>query len=328
MSREATGTSAEPHQHPWGWYPVAFSREVTSGKVISRKFAESEIVIYRTETGRAHIVSPYCPHLGAHMGGARVDRELLVCPFHAFAFAPDGRCVRTGYGTPPPRGAQLTSTPVRERNGFIFAWHHQNGSPPSWEVEPFDVTGCGRGAVWSGTFQGNQIDFLENTADIGHFSTLHHVQATLVGTPHMDGHRYATDIDLSGFYRSDLVTHAHVEVFGLGYVTVRFDMPKLGISAIEFAGLTPEGGGTMTLRRITHGRLAGTRLPRAAAWVRRPASDLLGFALKVAGNSQVTADVRMWSRRVVTETPKLARGDGPIAPARRWAQRFYQEQEA
>jgi hypothetical protein len=144
----------------------------------------------------------------------------------------------------------------------------------------------------------------------------------------MDGHRYATDIDLSGFYRSELVTHAHVEVFGLGYVTVRFDMPKLGISAIEFAGLTPEGGGAMTLRRITHGRLAGTRLPRAAAWARRPASDLLGLALKVAGNSQVTADVRMWSRRVVTETPKLAQGDGPIAPARRWAQRFYQEQEA
>ncbi|CAD5920211.1 Phenylpropionate dioxygenase and related ring-hydroxylating dioxygenases, large terminal subunit [Streptomyces sp. KY75] len=92
-------------------------------------------MLYRLGSGSLRAVRPYCPHLGAHLGLAKVDGDDLVCPFHAFAFGPDGACVRTGYGTPPPRST-LTRLPVHEANGAVFVWRHYDGREPDWEIPP------------------------------------------------------------------------------------------------------------------------------------------------------------------------------------------------
>ncbi|CAD5991328.1 Phenylpropionate dioxygenase and related ring-hydroxylating dioxygenases, large terminal subunit [Streptomyces sp. KY70] len=130
---DAAGAPALPY--PSGWAALAFSDELRPGSVLTRPLAGSDVVLYRLGSGSLRAVRPYCPHLGAHLGLAKVDGDDLVCPFHAFAFGPDGACVRTGYGTPPPRST-LTRLPVHEANGAVFVWRHYDGREPDWEIPP------------------------------------------------------------------------------------------------------------------------------------------------------------------------------------------------
>ncbi|MFJ5292988.1 Rieske 2Fe-2S domain-containing protein [Streptomyces sp. NPDC088348] len=96
----------QPERHlpyPSGWFCLARSRELPPGKVVTRRFMDEDIVLYRTRYGRPRAVHPYCPHLGAHFGaGGTVEGQNVVCPFHHFVFGPDGTCVATPDG-PPPR---------------------------------------------------------------------------------------------------------------------------------------------------------------------------------------------------------------------------------
>ncbi|WKK24005.1 Rieske 2Fe-2S domain-containing protein [Streptomyces olivoreticuli] len=76
---------------------MGFAGDFKPGTVTTSAFMDGEIVIYRTRRGTLRVTRPYCPHLGAHLGaGGRIEGELLVCPFHHFAYAPDGTCQRTG----------------------------------------------------------------------------------------------------------------------------------------------------------------------------------------------------------------------------------------
>ncbi|MFF7026060.1 Rieske 2Fe-2S domain-containing protein [Streptomyces klenkii] len=119
--------------YPRGWFCIGFSREWKAGSVGTRRFMGGDAVVYRTRRGVLRVIRPYCPHLGAHLGaGGTVDGEYLVCPFHRFAFAPDGTCARTPYGTPPK--ASLTLLPSREAYGIVWAWHSPDGAPPSREL--------------------------------------------------------------------------------------------------------------------------------------------------------------------------------------------------
>ena len=103
--------------YPSGWFCVGFSRELPAGRVITRRFMGEDVVVYRTRAGAVRAVRPYCPHLGAHLGvGGTVEGELLVCPFHRFAFDPDGVCTKVPGGRPPR--ARLDHYPVREQNGI------------------------------------------------------------------------------------------------------------------------------------------------------------------------------------------------------------------
>ncbi|NEE61010.1 (2Fe-2S)-binding protein, partial [Streptomyces sp. SID8455] len=90
----------------------------------------------------------------------------LVCPFHSFAFGPDGTCVRTGYGTPPPRSS-LTRLPVHEVNGAVFVWRHHDGREPDWVVPRWHEIGSrpARTAAWE--MAGNVQEVIENSVDLG-----------------------------------------------------------------------------------------------------------------------------------------------------------------
>ncbi|MFY7628125.1 Rieske 2Fe-2S domain-containing protein [Streptomyces sp. NY05-11A] len=83
-SRGAHAEVDEPERHlpyPSGWFCLARSRELAPGRVVTRRFMNEDIVLYRTRDGRPRAVRPYCPHLGAHLGaGGTVEGQNLVCP--------------------------------------------------------------------------------------------------------------------------------------------------------------------------------------------------------------------------------------------------------
>jgi phenylpropionate dioxygenase-like ring-hydroxylating dioxygenase large terminal subunit len=83
-----------PFPMPNGWFPVAFSDEVPAGQVRAVRCFGEELVVWRGLDGIAHVHDAFCPHLGAHLGvGGRVEGNALRCPFHAWLWAGDGRCL-------------------------------------------------------------------------------------------------------------------------------------------------------------------------------------------------------------------------------------------
>ena len=85
--------------NPIGWYQLCTSQELIYGQTMHRVIAGHDVVMYRTQSGTAHIIDPFCPHLGAHFHhGGKVEGEELVCPFHGFRFNGQGTCTKTAYG--------------------------------------------------------------------------------------------------------------------------------------------------------------------------------------------------------------------------------------
>jgi len=109
-----------PPVFPNGWFAICESDQLKAGQVrpvyalgIYLLFLESifkfihfyitqtgeNLVIFRTEEGRACVMDAYCPHLGAHLGfGGRVVGDCIECPFHGWKFdGRDGHCSSIPY---------------------------------------------------------------------------------------------------------------------------------------------------------------------------------------------------------------------------------------
>lgn len=114
------------------WYPICLSSEAGQGEVRGYDFLGGRVIVFRTEDGAPHVLSAYCPHLGADLseGGEIID-GCVRCPFHYWQYDNAGRCVSTGIGDPVPPGASLFRFPVREAFGLIWAF---NGEAPLWEI--------------------------------------------------------------------------------------------------------------------------------------------------------------------------------------------------
>jgi phenylpropionate dioxygenase-like ring-hydroxylating dioxygenase large terminal subunit len=116
------------------WFPVCLSTDVKTGQVIGRDFLDGRVAIYRDSGGTAHVMSAYCPHLGADLAVGAVVGDRLRCAFHHWEYDGTGACTRTGTGDKGPRAARLFRFPVRERWGVVFAF---NGLEPGWELPDF-----------------------------------------------------------------------------------------------------------------------------------------------------------------------------------------------
>lgn len=116
------------------WYVMCMSGELKPGQLVRKDFLGGRVVVYRNGNGEAHVVSAYCPHMGADLSCGSVRGDDLVCAFHEWAYDPDGKCVRTGIGEPPPPRARLFTFPTQEKFGLIWAF---NGEAPLWELPDF-----------------------------------------------------------------------------------------------------------------------------------------------------------------------------------------------
>ncbi|SVB05872.1 uncharacterized protein METZ01_LOCUS158726, partial [marine metagenome] len=91
---------------PHGWFGLAWSHELGKNEVKTIEFCNKEIVIFRTEEGKPTAISPFCPHLGAHLGkGGTVVGESIRCPFHGWCWDGEGKCTEVPYSDTIPKAA-------------------------------------------------------------------------------------------------------------------------------------------------------------------------------------------------------------------------------
>ncbi|MGD3112115.1 Rieske 2Fe-2S domain-containing protein [Streptomyces sp. YGL11-2] len=311
--------------YPSGWFCLAHSRELARGSVLTRQLAGEDVVLYRTGDGQSYAVHPYCPHLGAHLGvGGTIEGQNLVCPFHRFAFAPDGSCVGTPKG-PHPR-ARLKHRTVRERNGFVIVWYGHDDTPPAWEIpdtSPPEVTVT---ATWATDVHAHVQELAENGLDYRHLPAVHHVDVRQLVPPQAQGPYLRSHLRL-GPNRPTALKKIRYDVSfllaGLGYVRAEIPVPPLGCILHLWAVHAPTGPRlTRLLLGVACTDIQRTR-PAGRTPLLRPVHRALARAVLWTAVSKAKDDVRIWNAKRYEPRPRLAAGDEAIGFYRHWARQFY-----
>ncbi len=310
--------------YPYSWYAVAFAHELRRGTVLTRRFLDGEIVLFRTASGELSATVPFCPHLGAHVGkGGWIEGDTIVCPFHEFKFAATGKCVSTPTGE-PPRGAALTTLPVRNHLGMIMVWHGPEGQPPTFELElPESDPDWHPIATKKLHFHTHPQEVNENGLDHAHFATIHKFRNFVVPKPmEVDGPRIHTEyggtkpVPVIG----GINFHFNSVLIGLGFSLVEIAIQG-GLTVRQMVLPTPVAERRVDIYiGISAKKRARNKALRALL---APVERLLGWIVLQVVAYEVQRDQIIWDEKVYLEHPKLAPGDGPIGKYRHWVRQFY-----
>jgi len=310
--------------YPDGWFVIATTDELKPGAVITKLFMGRDIVLYRTKTSVLRAVDPYCPHLGAHLGDGQVEGEDIVCPYHKFSFAPDGRCVRTGCGDKPPQ-AWLKNRQVRDWNGFIVVWQGMDRLMPGWELPEFDWTGYCAPIKGLRTHSGSLQNATENAFDPAHQHTLHRWESNTVSQPPtVDGYRISLATRLTA---KGLPVTLDFKLYGLGLMRVEMRLEHADVRATFLVVPTQIAPLKWTYRESMRLRIAW--LSKWPALVQKLVYSVVSPALFYLWYlPQLQQDMDIWEKRNYIRDPKPSASDAPLIAYRRWATQFYPKVKA
>ncbi|MEU6709712.1 Rieske 2Fe-2S domain-containing protein [Streptomyces wuyuanensis] len=320
-----------PLPYPTGWFMLAPSRDLRPGTVSTRRLMGEDVVLYRTRRGQARVIRPYCPHLGAHLGyGGRVDGELLVCPFHHFAFDTNGAVTRPGPGyTGQTLRNSLSVLPSQEANGAIFTWVGADpAQPPSWPL-PDLLPAATPAARFAHTELGTHPqEIMENGVDIGHIRALHgFTDSVMLGDPVPDGHTYSVALRFGRAFPPFGKVDAEVSLtlYGLGLSHVVLADPRRRWQVDILAGARPVSRWRTEFLVGVAMTLDATKSPLSRIPPRGTAAlaDALTWLNLLAVLADISRDRPVWRTKRYVSPPRLAHGDGPIGAYRKWAQQFY-----
>ncbi|MGI9288117.1 MAG: Rieske 2Fe-2S domain-containing protein [Pseudomonadales bacterium] len=316
-----------PFPIPHGWFGLCFSHELKPSEVKKVRFCARDLVVFRTESGKAAALDNYCPHLGAALSQGCVRGEAIQCPFHNWQWDTAGKCVNIPYAKKIPERAVTESIPVREVNGMLLAWHHPDGKAPYFEVQTVAPLGEEKDE-WS------EVHFLEhdlptclqeiseNDVDTAHFPYLHGMPGMHDAESKIDGpikHTVQTFLTGDNF----VVGEASSET---PYLSVResYGPGSITVWSKNVPGVAPNVLGEFLLYNVsTPVEEDRTILRWSMLMTKNLEHDDMGKTMLVSHAEGVKADIPIWQEKVYQENPVLCDGDGPIAKHRKWFSQFY-----
>ena len=313
MSRFPFGT-------PLGWYPVAWSSELSAGTVLRRAYFGEELVVFRVLDGTASALDAYCPHLGAHLGvGGTVEDDGIRCPFHGWKFGGDGRCRDVPYAKRQPPGVRARAYPTRESAGVVWAWYHPHGAAPTFdpptipEFAAEDWTADWTQYEW--TIRTHPQEISENSIDWPHLAEVHLMEPPPNRTVEFVKHEIQWQTVTSKNVTTMDGEHDDIVITGrnpgLGCSYVRYT--GMGDSVI-LMGMTPVDDEMLHMRFGVIGKKSGRSDDEMAAFHQAYADDMA---------AAVEQDFPIWENKTYHARPRLCDGDGPVADYRDWAAQFY-----
>lgn len=183
------------------WLAVAWSREIEPGRLLARRILATDLVLWRSTEG-LHCWRDLCIHRGARLSlgkirtGEKVDagsgsadsaesraatRECLICPYHAWEYAPTGECIRIPAhpDLTPPAKARAQTFAVRERYGVVWVCIGEPAHPlPEFSL----AEDTSFRTVLAGPYRFRALGprLIENLLDVAHLGFVH---AGLLGDP-------------------------------------------------------------------------------------------------------------------------------------------------
>ncbi len=316
-----------PFGYPFGWFHVAYSHELAAGSSRAIHFFGQDMVLFRTDSGRACVLDAYCIHLGAHLGhgihghrdqGGEIRGDTIVCPFHGWRYDGDGYCVEVPYAkNMPPKLKDkpcLKAWPVSEKNGIVWLWYHPRGEAPLWQVADIPEANS---SEWSEmdihrwAIRTHTQEMAENGSDPVHFRYVHGT-ADVPDPQYMKytGHEYKAET----FNVLDTPKGQVTSVF-----SIYNNGPGQAVST--FSGLCD----TLLQACVTpiDEELVAVNFAFQQKRDAEAAKTNLGKALIADICRQVDEDRVIWEHKKYQEKPILCDGDGPIAKFRKWYSQFY-----
>ena len=310
--------------YPRGWFVIALSAEVAPGEVKTVHYFGQDIVLFRGESGLLSAVDKTCPHLGAHLGGGRVEGDCLRCPFHAWAFDGAGHCVDVPYAPKVPPKAVLRTWHLREQNGVVFVHHDPRGEAPAWEVPVLEEEGWTANRTIRWEIRSHAQEIAENTVDIAHLGPVHHAISSQFLSLEQQGHfmRAVLRMVVSGapIQMPDEINDVELDValHGLGSVVSSTHVITAGLRTRQRIYPTPVDDDRVAIFGVNN-----TKAMPDAEYTRE--IDELFFQAFIA---DFPRDFPIWENKAYLDRPVLAGGDGPIGRYRRWARQFYDGPQA
>ncbi|RZK03527.1 MAG: (2Fe-2S)-binding protein [Novosphingobium sp.] len=303
---------------PFGWFAVATSGEIAPGEIRTLRYFGTEFVLWRGHDGKANVVDPFCPHLGAHLGVAsEVVGNDLRCGFHHWSFDGEGRVTDIPYtDTIPPQAKRgcLPTWPVSESDGVIYVWYHPKKVAPKWDV--VRLPECPDGdwvlhSTYDWVIDIHVQEITENGQDHAHFNAVHGVPFAPKGEFKIDGWtRRNTVVAEMNTPRGPMTGKIDTTAVGPGQSMVEYiDVCHV----VQAQQVTPIDAEHTHLRwqMFTPPNISEGKARVTAARIR----DLV---------KQVTQDIPIWNAKRFQEQPMLVKGDGPLLAYRRQYARFYQ----
>ena len=305
---------------PNGWYAVAWSKELDVGEVKRVVAFEEELVLFRTRSGKARVLSAYCAHIGAHLAeGGRVSGESVQCPFHAWQYdGESGECVSIPYCARIPKKARVRAWEVHEVNHMIFVWHHAEQKPPGWRIKPsprFEDPAWSAVRTFEMEVPVHVQDMAENNMDPVHFRYVHSMHEVpdqevsleeegrlLKAVSYSQQDTPMGTFDMSLLRESECIGHATVESCGIP-----------GVGLFMFSSTTPID--------------RDTSYSRWALVATNNAIDVAREEWMKAITEGVEADFRIWKNKIHRADPVFCEGDTFLAEFRSWVKQFYSPSE-
>ncbi len=173
LPRNCTFTEADWHVLAACWHPVAFADEVTD-RPIARQLLDEQLVVFRTRQGVC-VAKDLCLHRGAPLSLGWVQDDELVCAYHGFRYATDGRCTKVPAlpGVPIPAKLCLTTFPAVERFGLIWTCLAGEAKHPLPDWPETEDTTYRRLHLPAMEWNASAARAIENFLDVGHFAWIH-----------------------------------------------------------------------------------------------------------------------------------------------------------
>ncbi|NLY92581.1 MAG: Rieske 2Fe-2S domain-containing protein [Myxococcales bacterium] len=300
---------------PNGWFQVAYDDEVKPGDVIPLKYFGKDLVLFRTEGGELTVLDAFCPHLGAHLGhGGCVKGESIQCPFHAWRFGADGKCVEVPYAQRQPKKADIPRWHVQVTAGLVMVWHHAEGKAPEWTLPEVPEFGSPEWTDYTKRrwqIRTRNQEMAENQVDSAHFHYVHGATNMPQSEASVDGHimrvRSTTGMTTPmGPVQGVVASESH----GFGFSMIRFG----GIvDTLLISSVTPIDEDNVDVRfSFMVKKIGGSGVTAG-----------VGKAFVAEIERQLEQDIPIWENKIQHARPLLCDGDGPIGLFRRWCTQFY-----
>ncbi len=318
--------------YPTGWFCVGWSEEVAVGESKCIKYFGKDLVLFRTESGRACVADAYCPHLGAHLGdGGLVEGETIRCPFHHWKYDADGQCVEVPFAKVAPPTAKLNMWNTVEQNGAILVWHDLKGRDPIWYTPEVDESDAFQGSFFNmdfDTLHTHPQEVLENGPDWAHFHAVHGTWKMVPeeGGMKFDGHTWKSKIKA---VRPDNDDRAQEEFGGVIHHSWAVGPGTWGTSSVgerSFGFRTKHlFFGTPIDELTTQLRMRHFLVPDPDNTMSDDEMKAVSDYVKDESKRQLMQDAVIWRRKGYIENPILSSTDGPILKYREWYKQFYPE---
>lgn len=299
-----------------GWYMVAWSRDLAVGTTLPLRYFAEDYVLFRGESGKPTLLDAYCPHLGAHLGhGGCVKGDDIVCPFHAWRFSSEGKCIDVPYATRIPRKASVRSYPVTEHSGMILAFFSDEGAEPDYDVpliEELDDPEWTPLETSEIAIKTQPREVIENVADVAHFSPVHNQQIDVFEMT-IDGPRATQRTTGRGSTLDGRPIPVTTEATYHG-PAVQFTRLGWAYDMVLVNAHVPIDHENLILRFGVVLKKQGMNESREVI-----------LAHVAAARDGYFQDVAIWEHKRWRDRPTLVEGDGPIGEIRKWYRSFFAE---